>query len=127
MIRVTQQGNVIRGILEKSGRPLSPQEIYGMARRKISGLGIATVYRNLKSLQADGLIAAVELPGQPPRWEVAPQNHHHHFLCNSCDKLYEIPACTEDLRQLLPEGYILQEHDILLRGKCAACVAKSNS
>ncbi len=98
-----------------------------MARKKISGLGIATVYRNLKSLQADGLIMAVELPGQPPRWEVAPQKHHHHFLCESCDKLYEIPACTEDLQQLLPEGYTLQDHDILLRGKCAACAEKSNS
>ena len=61
-------------------------------------------------------MVAVELPGQSPRWELAPENHHHHFLCNTCDKLYEINACPEDLQRLLPEGYILEEHDILLRG-----------
>ena len=120
MIRVTQQGNAIRQILQNAGRPLSPQEIFDMAQKEVSGLGIATVYRNLKSLQQEGAVVAVELPGQSPRWELAPESHHHHFLCNTCDKLYEINACPEDLQRLLPEGYILEEHDILLRGLCGS-------
>ena len=70
MIRVTHQRNAIRQVLQNAGRPLSPHEIFDMAQRKVSGLGIATVYRNLKSLQEEGAIVAVELPGQPPRWEV---------------------------------------------------------
>jgi Fur family ferric uptake transcriptional regulator len=126
MIRVTQQGNAIRQILQIAGRPLSPQEIFDMAQKEVSGLGIATVYRNLKSLQQEGAVVAVELPGQSPRWELAPESHHHHFLCNTCDKLYEINACPEDLQRLLPEGYILEEHDILLRGLCNDCSRNKN-
>jgi len=126
MIRVTQQGNAIRQILQNAGRPLSPQEIFDMAQKEVSGLGIATVYRNLKSLQQEGAVVAVELPGQSPRWELAPESHHHHFLCNTCDKLYEINACPEDLQRLLPEGYILEEHDILLRGLCNDCSRNKN-
>ena len=126
MIRVTQQGNAIRQILQNAGRPLSPQEIFDMVQKEVSGLGIATVYRNLKSLQQEGAVVAVELPGQSPRWELAPESHHHHFLCNTCDKLYEINACPGDLQRLLPEGYILEEHDILLRGLCNDCSRNKN-
>ena len=121
MVRNTQQGNAIRQALKKAGRPLSSQEILDQAQKKVPGLGIATVYRNLKSLQKDGSVIAVELPGQPPRWELAPEKHHHHFLCNTCDKLYEINACPEDLQCLLPAGYTMEEHDILLRGLCDNC------
>jgi Fur family ferric uptake transcriptional regulator len=121
MVRNTQQGSAIRQALEKAGRPLSAQEVLNLAQKKVPGLGIATVYRNLRSLQQDGSVVAVELPGQPPRWEMAPENHHHHFLCNTCDKLFEINACPADLQHLLPAGYTLEEHDILLRGLCDNC------
>jgi Fur family ferric uptake transcriptional regulator len=95
-----------------------------MAQRMVSGLGIATVYRNLKALQKDGSVVAVDLPGQPPRWEISPESHHHHFLCNKCDKLFEINACPDDLKHLLPDGYTLESHDILLRGQCKGCSVK---
>jgi len=127
MIRNTQQGSAIRQVLKIAGRPLSAQETLAMAQNKVPGLGIATVYRNLKSLQQDGSVVAVELPGQSPRWELAPEKHHHHFLCNTCDKLYEINACPEDLQRLLPEGYTLEEHDILLRGLCNDCAESKKS
>ena len=127
MVRNTQQRNAIRHALKKAGRPLSAQETLAMAQNKVPGLGIATVYRNLKSLQQDGSVVAVELPGQSPRWELAPEKHHHHFLCNTCDKLYEINACPEDLQRLLPAGYTLEEHDILLRGLCDNCAESKKS
>jgi len=126
MIRITQQRDAIRQVMFKVGRPLSPQEIFALAQREVPGLGIATEYRTLKSLIEEGGVVAVDLPGQPPRWEITPESHHHHFLCNTCDKLYEINACPEDLQHLLPEGYTLEEHDILLRGRCSTCVRKAD-
>jgi Fur family transcriptional regulator, ferric uptake regulator len=123
MKRTTQQYNAIRTTLLKAGRPLSVQEIFESARNDVSGLGIATVYRGLKSLQIEGLIVQVDLPGQSSRWEPAPEAHHHHFLCRTCDKLYEIEGCLEGLKRLLPKGYTLEEHDILLRGQCDSCTA----
>jgi len=126
MIRTTHQAEAIRRVLKKAGRPLAPQEIFDAAQREVSGLGIATVYRNLKSLQQEGAVTSVELPGQPPRWELAGDRHHHHFLCSTCDKLYEINACPEDIKNLLPKGFTLEEHDILLRGQCNACAKKGS-
>lgn len=126
MLRDTRQKNAIRKALFDAGRPLSVKEILETAQNDVTGLGVATVYRNLKSLQVEGLIVQVDLPGQPSRWEV-PEDHHHHFLCRVCDKLFEIHNCPEDLIRLLPEGYTLEEHDILLRGQCNKCARKKSA
>jgi Fur family transcriptional regulator, ferric uptake regulator len=121
-MRETQQRLAIREVFLSAGRPLSINEIFEMTKKKIKSMGIATIYRNLKSLQSEGWIIQVDLPGQSSRWELAPQAHHHHFLCRKCDKLYEIQVCSENLSHLmLPDGYILEGHDILLRGQCAVC------
>jgi Fur family ferric uptake transcriptional regulator len=126
MSRATQQRDAIRKVLVNANRPLSVNEILALAQNDVAGLGIATVYRNLRTLQAGGQIVAVDLPGQPPRWEWAPEGHHHYFLCRTCDKLYEVPCYPDSIKHLLPEGYTLEEHDILLRGQCDACTGTTN-
>lgn len=127
MGRDTQQRQAICNALVNSGRPLSVSELFQLAKSEVAGLGIATVYRNLKVLQLEERIVQVDLPGQPPRWELAPERHHHHFLCRTCNKLFEIHDCPKDLPRLLPEGYTLEDHDILLRGRCDACSVNTNS
>ncbi len=126
MVRSTQQRKAIYNALCNSGRPLSVAEILEKARDEAAGLGIATVYRGLKALQEEGKIDQVDLPGEPPRWEV-PGGHHHHFLCRTCDRLFEIEACPGNITWEVPQGYVLEEHDILLRGQCDACARKARA
>ncbi len=124
-MRDTQQRDAIRKALLKAGRPLSIHEVFELAKKEVAGLGIATVYRNLKNLQNEGWIVPVDLPGQPSRWGKTPGDHHHHFLCRTCDRLLEIHACPQNLSHLLPDGYTLEEHDILFRGQCDACAGNT--
>jgi Fur family transcriptional regulator, ferric uptake regulator len=124
MKRDTQQRDAIRQALVNAGRPLSVDEVLDLARKQVAALGIATVYRNLRTLQTEGFIAQVDLPGHPPRWEVTPRAHHHHFLCRTCDRLFEIENCPKGLTGLLPVWYTLEEHDLLLRGQCDTCAAQ---
>jgi len=126
MVRTTGQRKAIFNALVNSGRPLSVSEVLALARNEAAGLGIATAYRSLKLLQEEGQITLIDLPGHPSRWEV-PASHHHHFLCRTCDKLFEIHACPDNIRRLLPEGYTLEEHDILLHGQCKACAGRANA
>jgi Fur family ferric uptake transcriptional regulator len=124
MNRDTRQRQAIYKAMVNAGRPLAVNELFHLAKNEINSLGIATVYRNVKALQMEKRIIQVDLPGQPPRWELAPENHHHHFLCRSCNKLFEVYDCPKDLQRLLPKGYTLEEHDILLRGQCNSCSGK---
>ncbi|MDO8491171.1 MAG: transcriptional repressor [Dehalococcoidia bacterium] len=125
MRRDTQQRDAIRQALIEAGRPLSVSELLESAKGEVAGLGIATVYRNLKALQFGGQVMTVDLPGQPPRWEVTRRGHHHHFLCRTCDRLYEVDGCPDGIDLLLPQGYTLERHDILLRGQCDLCAGKA--
>lgn len=123
MKRDTQQRRAIRQAIEESGRPLSPREVLDAARSHRPGLGIATVYRTLKALVEEGALAQVELPGEPPRYEAMGKQHHHHFHCRTCDRVYELEGCPEGLRGLTPAGFSLESHEVVLYGRCAACAA----
>ncbi len=120
--RDTQQRRAIRSAIEIADRPLSPREVLDQAQPLSPGLGIATVYRTLKSGVEGGWLQAVELPGEPPRYEPTGKQHHHHFQCRSCDRVYEIEGCPEDLLRLTPPGFALEAHEIVLYGRCADCV-----
>ena len=123
MKRDTRQRQAIRRAIEEVGRPLSPREVLDAASAYHAGLGIATVYRNLKALVEEGALAQVELPGEPPRYEATGKRHHHHFHCRACDRVYELEGCPDGLRSLTPAGFSLESHEVVLYGRCAACVA----
>lgn len=124
MQRDTAQRRAIRRALNESGRPLGALEILESSKRWAPKLGLATVYRTLKSLAAEGEVAAVELPGEPPRYESAGKGHHHHFRCGRCGKVYELGGCLGGLKELLPRGFRMSSHELLLHGRCAACASR---
>lgn len=119
--RQTAQRAAIRAAFERAARPLSPGEALAAAQERVARLGIATVYRNIRSLVEEGWLAEVPLPGAPNRYEVAGKHHHHHFRCRVCDRVYEVDSCPPDLRSLIPRGFRLEGHDITLFGRCADC------
>lgn len=121
MERHTRQRGAIRQIIAEAGRPLSIREIHTAASRLVRGLGIATVYRTLRELRREGDLLAVELPAEPARYELAGKVHHHHFRCRSCDRVYDVEGCVTQLRALVPRNFRLEDHEVTLYGKCAAC------
>ncbi len=121
MERDTPQRRAIRDVLAGAGRPMSPEEILVAGRQLVSGLGIATVYRNLKLLTENGWLSPVALPGEPTRYEVSGKPHHHHFVCRQCDRAFEIDDCPSDFGMKVPSGFRVDSHEVVLYGLCAAC------
>lgn len=100
---------------------MGPGEILEVAREELPNLGIATVYRGIKDLVDNGWLKVVELPGAPNRYEVSGKEHHHHFHCQSCDRVYEVDDCPGPLHDLAPAGFRLEAHEIILYGTCRDC------
>jgi len=121
MERNTRQRTAIRDALEQARRPLLPQEVLASAQQGVPGISLATVYRNLKALVEDGSVAAVQLPGENPRFEPSSRHHHHHFQCLQCQRVFDVHACPGDLSRLAPAGFELQDHELTLYGRCAEC------
>ncbi|MCU0775089.1 MAG: transcriptional repressor [Ideonella sp.] len=121
MERHTRQRQAIYEAITAAERPLLPHEILAAAQASVPGLGIATVYRNLKALVDDGALRAVNLPGENPRYELAGHEHHHHFQCTQCQRVFDVHACPGDLSRLAPAGFTVEDHDLTLYGRCSDC------
>lgn len=61
--RATKQRTAIRKVIQTHQRPLQPKEIQHYAQQDCGSLGIATVYRNLRTMEEAGEIEKLELPG----------------------------------------------------------------
>jgi Fur family transcriptional regulator, ferric uptake regulator len=123
-VRQTRQKGAIRRAFIEAERPLSLEEALATAQEHHSGLGIATVYRNIKALVEDQWLTVVEIPGDSPRYEISGKKHHHHFHCNDCGKLYELEGCVEQIKPRLPRGFHATGHEFFLYGVCASCTPK---
>lgn len=125
--RNTRQKAAIREVFEASDRPMSPQEVLADASARIEGMGLATVYRNIKALVEEGWLTPVDLPGEAPRYEVSGKEHHHHFHCQACDKVFELPGCSLTAKPALPKGFVAVSHEIVVYGLCALCGKNSDA
>ena len=119
--RNTRQKQAIRDAFIEAGRPLSPEEALSAAQLHYEALGIATVYRNIKSLLAEGWLDPVTLPGQATRYEVAGKAHHHHFHCRKCGRVFELGTCVGTVLPKAPRGFRVAGHELMLYGNCNRC------
>lgn len=124
MRRTRQRNTILKEILSAEG-PLSVAEIHERAGREVLGLGIATVYRTIKSLLDGEEVVVVELPGEEPRYEPSGRGHHHHFRCRVCELTFDLEVCPVGIPRgtTLPGGYTVEDHSLTLYGRCAACPA----
>jgi Fur family ferric uptake transcriptional regulator len=120
-MRMTRQREAIWTAIEQAGRPLSVPEVHGFASVVLANLGLATVYRTIAWLQEAGRIVPVEMPGEAPRYEPAGLAHHHHFHCRTCGRVFDLPGCTGNIERLVPRGFRLEAHELVLSGRCQAC------
>lgn len=122
MERNTRQRDAILEAISRAGRPLSTQEILAMGKGSVPTLSIATVYRTLKDLVAEGDILPVKLPGEADRYEMAAQDDHYHFKCSTCSKVFDIHNQIRKNNLYVPRDFVLEKYDLILYGRCSDCV-----
>jgi len=119
--KLTTKQQLVLKAFHHAKRPITPQEAWEEARRELSTLGLATVYRAVQRLLADGLLRHVEIAEAPQLYESTEKPHHHHFYCSKCGQVFEIKACPPKLDALVPPGFTMSDHSITLYGRCANC------
>ncbi len=103
---------------------LSAQELHSQLRATGSRVGIASVYRVLELLAAQGLVTRIDLGDGIARFEPArPDGHHHHLVCADCGKVsaFSDPALEQALDDVATRLGYADAHDVLLRGACEDC------
>ena len=110
-----------------SGEPtfLSAEQVWVKVKRRIDGIGLPTVYRNLEELACGGMVTRV-IHGnrQLYYYFCANEKHHHHFVCVSCRKVEDVELClAKELEHEVAErikGTVFS-HIVQLQGLCRLC------
>jgi Fur family ferric uptake transcriptional regulator len=63
----------------------------------------------------------MQIPGEPPRYETCGKTHHHYFRCRSCEQVFDIEGCPGHFEDLVPKGFALEDHELILYGLCSRC------
>jgi Fur family ferric uptake transcriptional regulator len=106
------------------------QEISDSARGRGDRVGIASVYRALELLEAEGLVQRIEVGERGARYEavVPGGGHHHHAVCDSCGRLtpFEDSSLERAIMRVTDRlGHAVRAHDVLIRGECRRCAARA--
>lgn len=117
----TQRRSSILQVLDDLGRPVTAQELLEVASTKSPGLGLATVYRALKRLVEVGDVQKIEVAGVAPHYERKRDKHHHFFVCEDCRKMFDLEGCPGGFKKLLPEGFKMHTHEVVIYGACPDC------
>lgn len=92
--RLTEQRQIILNVmLESMGEHLSIKEIWEIARKKDSTLGISTVYRTLKIMAEIGIVTDFDKKDEINKYELNTDEKnfiHPHLICMRCGKIIGI-------------------------------------
>ena len=121
-----ERGKRDRVLEELRGRVDHPtaEELYLSLREKGEEISLATVYRALRSLAEEGLVAALPLA---PAERFDPSTHpHYHFHCLNCDRVFDLdlPYKPELDRAIEELGFSVHHHTLVFHGLCPACREK---
>jgi len=121
-LRVTEQRLALLRAMLALTKPVSHPELAELLAR--SGLDRATVYRNLLTLTAQGVLVRVSMGDQVWRYELRRDAAHSaaphaHLVCNDCGEIECLPKGALTL-SAATRGRIVE---VQLRGQCLDCAA----
>lgn len=125
--RNTWQRERVREALADAPGFVSAQSLHATLRDENTGIGLATVYRALAGLAAQGEADSLQSPeGEALYRACASTGHHHHLICRSCGRTVEIQATdVEDWAHRMADshGFTQAEHVVDIFGLCPECTA----
>jgi len=127
-LRLTIQRREIAKLILGTSEHLTAEQIMALVRRKNLSIGRSTVYRTLEHLVDCGLVQRLDLGQDAKLYEhTFNQDHHDHFRCNDCGKIFEF-ECPEIERlqeQIAKERqFTILSHHHEIFGRCEECQAR---
>jgi Fur family ferric uptake transcriptional regulator len=127
--RETRQRTAVREALDDVQKFVSAQQLHARLRAAGHGVGLATVYRALQHLAADGDVDVLRTPDGEATYRRCSSGHHHHLVCRACRLTVEVDSiAVERWTQRIAEenGFADVEHVVEVLGTCARCAASAD-
>ncbi len=128
-LRLTSQRTRILDFLLATDRHMGLDDVYHVLRKH--GVGRATVFRTLKTLEECGLVSRVTVANGGSRYEMhLDRPHHDHLICVNCGRIQEVRWPVLEKIQMracrrLEFEPLWHRHEIF--GQCPKCRKKKKS
>ena len=130
--RWTVSRQAILDVFLEDGGHMTAEDVFMKVKRSSPGIGLATVYRNLEFLSAQGLISRFQLADSSARYELNDdeREHHHHLICKACGRVTDYSEFVErelnlmkDLEKELSKkhNFEIDNHELNFFGICGDC------
>jgi Fur family ferric uptake transcriptional regulator len=129
MKRNTWQREAVRQALDASADFVSAQRLHARLHDAGSPIGLATVYRALGDLAAEGDADSLQSPDGEALYRTCDTGgHHHHLICRVCGKTVEIAA--DEVESWAHDvaarnGFTAPTHVVDVFGLCAECTRRA--
>jgi Fur family peroxide stress response transcriptional regulator len=122
-----QRQRIYEALVSRPGH-YSPEEIYEQVKQDLPSISLATVYKNLKTFVAAGILH--EVSPHHGSWRLdAKSEPHHHLVCTRCHSITDVDAgliAPVTLRGKLPAGFRVERFNVEVHGICKTCRAIQN-
>ena len=127
--RRSRQRERILAVLRGTKSHPTADWLYNQLKEEIPRLSLGTVYRNLRILEEQGLVAKLPLGSSFDRYD-GNIGRHYHIGCSVCSRVDDIDlpvlsSIDEQAEKL--SGYGAVTHRIDFAGICSACAGKQHT
>ncbi len=122
--RPTRQRAAVAAALADTDEFRSAQELHALLRAGGDKVGLATVYRNLQAMAADGEIDMLRTDEGEAVYRACSTGHHHHLVCRVCGRTVEVEGPTVEAwatRVSAEHGFTDVRHTLEIFGTCETC------
>ena len=114
---------LVHRLVRRSGRHLTPEQVYAELAPAHPGLSPATIYGTLDLLEQLGFVRRVSTPRGATLYDPRVEEHHH-VICRKCGRVQDIDARV-DVRAAqsaaAQAGFAVEHGQLALSGVCAEC------
>ena len=125
-IRPTYQRLIIFKYMDEKRIHPDVDTIYLSVKDEVPTISRTTVYNTLHLFIEKGLVKEITITGNMSHYDIVGQPHHH-LLCKTCNKIYDLPyECCFHSTGLI-NGHQVDGMQGYFMGKCRNCVQKEQS
>ena len=122
--RLTDQRRVILEVVRSTDTHPTAEWVHHEVKKRVPRVSLGTVYRNLKLLTEQGLLAELA-DGNYTRYDGRIDGHHH-FRCSTCGRIFDLDEPIDhrlEERVASRTGFEVAHHRIEFFGHCSACAS----
>ena len=128
-LKVTKGRKAVLEVLAKSDKSLGVETIFNKCREMGIIINLSTVYRSVEMFEEKGIIDKFIGNDGISTYKLKGEEHRHMLQCSICNKKVEVPCPMRQVEEMVENetGFVLTEHNLIMKGVCEECRHRKKS